>query len=355
MTEITPTQLTPEERKVLWRPTTALHVFSDVTSQWRDGNGIPKDFDEGLTTSYRHLFFGGLSTEDGIDPKDSVRGAYGVELIACLVDGARDEIIKALQNQEIEINPQTLEVPRDQLRKVRENIHPDIERARRALKSGAVRLIANLAIRSDETKATNGPDFHLALLDNGVEVYAAPLKRLEFVRERIRSLFRIPTLGHPVFRGDREQFRSSVIARSCQFPEHLVRVGDPTEVIPEQKEPLQVAYVDKFGNLRLRCAKAAQDFLREKVQGRSTCIVKVGDVTLSDVRLGSCLNDLDENEWGLYCNSAELSSNDGGSDGGWPTHYLELIWKNYEATESGGSWAALGKPELGASVTVEIQ
>ena len=353
MTEITQTQLTPEERRALWRPTTALHVFSDVASQWRDGNGIPKDFDADLTTWYRHLNFKGLRTADGIGDDLDV-GAYCVELIACLVDGARDEVIKAFQNQGIDVNPKTLAVARSRLRQIREKIHPDIENARKALQSGAVRVIANVAKRSDETQETNGPDFHLALLDNGVEVYATPLEILEFVRGRIQALFRIPTRGHPAFRGDREQFRSSIIARSCEFPEHLVRVGDPTEVIPEQKEPLQLAYVDKFGNLRLRCTKAAQDYLREKVQGRATCIVKVGDVTLSDVRLVSCLNDLNENKWGLYCNSAELSPEDGGSDGDRPTHYLELIWKNYEATKTGGSWAALGKPELGASVTIEI-
>ncbi|MGD9129251.1 MAG: hypothetical protein PVJ09_02075 [Candidatus Woesebacteria bacterium] len=327
--EIKSSGLTEEESRLLLRETAAIHIFSDVFTKLLDENGIPVDFDAELTTFYRLLMIEHLCTAHAIGSCQTL-GAYAIELVANLLD-----LAQAAASQ-------------------RGISHPDLEAAKRTLESKAIRVTANIAERSEETAETNGPIFYLAILGNGLEVYVTPISLLKYVADRVIALFEIANEGHPLFDGKTEQFRSSVIARSHQIPDHLVRVLKPCELIPLQRQNLELAYVDKFGNLRLRESVTGerQGLLVDYDKWKRTCfqpslrrqdavriIIAQHEIRVNFAR---CLNDIPQGEWGLYRNA---------TDGNSP--YWELIYKDYEQTKRGGSWALLGKPALGSPVTVE--
>ena len=111
-----------EERKLLWRPTAALHIVSDTISPG-------DDFDARLTSRYRHLRF--TDSESGIGESLEL-GAYGVELIAQLVDGVRAEVDKAVE-EVLKAHPIAGRFGAGNLL-----LHPDIRAARRTLDNKAV-------------------------------------------------------------------------------------------------------------------------------------------------------------------------------------------------------------------------
>lgn len=318
------------ELEVLGKPTAAFIGLTDTVDVQVSPNDIPGDFDAILTTWFRHLLFPDLCAIYGVG-SDLNRAAYGVELITNLVDQTRTAIDYELKRGG--------------------SLHPNIIRAHNSIHSGTIRTLVNIAQRSGETAATNGTHFYLALLDNGMEIYTTPLKSLQYVRDRIVSLWEIPNENHPLFNGEREQFRSSTIARSGEYPSHLRRIVDVREVIPGQQNFLQLAFVDKFGNLRLRQSEVFSEipeiladyeqwetkgFPVDDPQRPNRISLVIGDQKLDDIWLTSCLNDIPEGEWGFYRNSADPDN-----------HYWELVVKDYELTQWGGSWALLGKPELG--------
>ncbi len=129
--------------------------------------------------------------------------------------------------------------------------------------------LINCAPRNLETtqNGQNGQDFHLAITTAGLEIYAVPLTLLSTLeaRHQILALYRIPTANHPFFDGEHEQFRSSIIATTRFAPEILDPIfqypnqnslieakisGKHPQLIPLPTKP-QIAYRDKFGNVRL--------------------------------------------------------------------------------------------------------
>lgn len=281
------------EKDSFSKDTLALHVFSDTLSD-------KGDFDAEITTDYRHLR--PRDTRHGIG--DSLtRGAYGVELIDQLAGNAKNEIPKKI-------------------------------------KEGTIRVIANSAPRIDANE--NGENFYLAITKNGLEILATPLDVLTYVRDKVVSLFEIPNEGNPLFNGKREQFRSSIIARAHEHPEHLKRVNP--DIIPEQKNDLEIAYIDEFGNLRLR-AKSTASIARNIEE-----LLEDGEVTLNieGIRetvvasVVSCLDEIKEGEFGLYRNVAD------GEDAG----YWELVRKWKSNGEKLNAHEDIGKPKIGLKIEI---
>ena len=286
------------EKKVLGRETSVLHVFSDVYSN------LEQDFDAELTTDYRSWILD-RSTHHGIGD-DIERGAYGVELIYQLNQLVRDEVIKLCEAANDTGRP----------------VHKNVQRAISAIQDNTVRVVANCAPRNGEHN--NGRDFHLAITDNEVEVYAAPLEFLKYIRDRVLSLFRIPNEGHPVFDGAREQFRSSVIARSGEYPQHLEKIYSVEEVdelrerlkepdfspIPEQQNALEIVFQDKFGNLRCRAKRLDRVFdeIDQCTNGHWVLGVQVGDLQPIPAHLTSNLDGIPGGELGFYRNVADGES-----------------------------------------------
>lgn len=147
--------------------------------------------------------------------------------------------------------------------------HPDASTEHGKTRQATL-AVANYAPRDDEhTKGgQNGEDFYLGITTAGLEVYATPPRFLRGLLERgrLQALYRIPTNGHPEFDGEHEQFRSARIVRSRWHPEHLVPIAqgrggaiDPaSEAYIELKSIIgtdtregHIAYVDKFGNIKL--------------------------------------------------------------------------------------------------------
>lgn len=172
-------------------------------------------------------------------------------------------------------------------------LHADI---RTELKESrkAVLALANFAPRDDKNTARgqNGSDFYLAISDSGLEAYVTPLDFLEGLdaRNRIIALYRIPNEDHPEFNGKHEQFRSARVSRTRRHPGHLVPVFEygnvaallaakadgshPEDIIPKETRQGKIAYIDKFGNVKLDLS--ADEFDRvQKIKTRSKAVLLV--------------------------------------------------------------------------------
>jgi hypothetical protein len=170
-----------------------------------------------------------------------------------------------------------------------ENVHPDIRREIDS-RAKAVVALANYAPRDDNSTMgdTNGLDFHLAITDSGLEAYTTPLEFLSGLesRHRITALYQIPNRDHPEFNGDHEQFRSARVIRTRWHPKHLVPVfeytnrkevieakqnGNHPDVIPTDPRMGRIAYIDKFGNVRLEVRNRRQ--ITEQKPGKQVTLV----------------------------------------------------------------------------------
>lgn len=337
-------ELNHQESEQLFRPTGALIAFSDTFTNPNDViRHLPKDpeqaistdsqrdFDSELTTQFRHLRPRDGEYGIGDNPNNHLLAAYGVELVTNLTDGLQAEINKAIRRAQ--------EIGRP--------IHPNILEAQQFIQQRAIRVIANAAPRYDGNKDKNGSHFYLAILDNGVEIYATPLDALQYVRDRVVSLFEIPNANNPLFHGTREQFRSSVIARLCEEPEHLVRADQ--SAIPDQEHELQLAWADRYGNTRLRAKNGAQIQTRigEVKDGKGQVGIKFPNLDLpgAQAKLNDCLDAVQGGELGLYGNVAD------GETSGDKAGYWELVFKWLKENKI-NTHKRLGRPPIGSAVEI---
>ncbi len=153
---------------------------------------------------------------------------------------------------------------------IKNSNHPDLAKEFDEMENGAIVALANYAPRDNKNTDhnQNGSDFYLAITSSGLEIYTTPLTFLSALesRNRILSLYRIPTKNHPEFSGEHEQFRSARIVRSRRHPDHLVKIFEYSTTeelveakklkihnspIPEDIRDGYTAFVDKFGNIKL--------------------------------------------------------------------------------------------------------
>lgn len=336
------------EDTVLSRDVSALHVFSDVLNARgaRDARD-PRfaDFDAATTTDFRSLRLLGTDTRDSIARNPDL-GAYGTETITRLQDHAAT-LITCIE--------------------IRGRVTPNIERAKAAIHEHTRQIVVNNAQRNRDAQGrTNGHDFLLGITYNGIEIYCTPEELLRFSRRDIVSLFRIPNEHHPLFDGKKEQFRSSIIVLSRNFPDHLVMLyrydsrrelidaierGNET-TIPEQEHNLQNAFSDRYGNVRARARRIGET--RDLIQ---SCINRSGVIGLLVGRqtkpipahLTSCLDEVPGNEIGMYENVA-----DGGANPDEPG-YVEIVRKfpdgGGEAQVQCDAFTTLGK-QIGQSIGI---
>lgn len=241
----------------LGRPGGGQIHFSDVFPEV-DGSDTwwrRTDFDAGLTVAVESAGFPHLERVPiGLRPWLT---EYGLVLLDDLVRG-RGERLAALPETGLE------------------QLHPDLMREKLEAEGRAVLAVANYAPRDDANTegGANGSDFYLAITDSGLEIYATPLSFLRGLeaRNRITALYRIPTIGHPEFNGEHEQFRSARVVRSRRHPDHLVpefeyadqsalvaakHAGEHPQVIGVDARPGHFAFVDKFGNIKLELSDAS--------------------------------------------------------------------------------------------------
>lgn len=243
----------PNTQEQLLRPTNSQIHFSDVFPEitakdelawWRR-----TDFDSRLTVAAES---GGLPALEqvpiGMRPW---LGRYGLLLV--------DDLLRSRQQ-----------------RLQQSSSHPDFIKELRSSEGAAI-AVANYAPRDDANteQGSNGSDFYLATTTSGLEVYTTPLSFLSGLeaRNRITSLYRIPTKGHPEFNGDQEQFRSARIVRTRRHPDHLVPIFEYESVeelleakaqdthpgvIPVDKRTGNIAFIDKFGNIKVELSDVRQ-------------------------------------------------------------------------------------------------
>lgn len=298
---------------LLKRETRAVIHFSDTFSE------RPVDFDAKLTTTFRNV--GNLQDmmiPVGEHPEWCVYGAV---------------LLNDLAGEEYRLIARAKELGAAN--------HPDIKRKIRQSEQALV-CILNNAPRNKETTANgkNGRDFYLAISTSGVEFYTTPLERLSGLelRNEILALYRIPNEAQPFFRGEREQFRSSIITTSRLLPDHMETVfeyrtvaelleakesGSHPDAIPLPDYEAKVGFVDKFGNVRLD-VRDIHTFLAKLQDTVNSGVVNLrfgtSQKTLT-VHVVSSLRDVPEGEVGIYHNVADALP-----DVGMPG-YVELVRK----------------------------
>lgn len=293
------------EDNVLSRDVSTLHVFSDTLNARgaRDARD-PRfaDFDAATTTDFRSLRLLGTDTRDSIARNPDL-GAYGAETITKLQDHAVD-LIQIIEN--------------------RGRVTPNIERADFAIHHCTRQVVVNKAVRNrNQHERSNGQDFLFGITYNGIEIYSTPDELLKFSRRDVISLFRIPNENHPLFDGKKEQFRSSIIALSRNFPDHLVSLyryktqqelidaierGEET-TIPDQEHDLQIAFADRYGNVRARAKSIDRFVLLEQFKNKSGVVgliphEKRGEKPIP-AHVTSCLDEIPGGEIGIYENTAD--------------------------------------------------
>lgn len=280
--------------ELLSRPSRTIIHFNDVFFEHE------VDFDAELTVMFRNLAkFSSLKFPIGKNPKNA---DYGVVLLDDLLE-EEHRIIEKIKDSG---SASAAEIFKE-----------------RELKQ--VLCIVNTAPRNDATteNGRNGEDFHLAITANGLEIYAVPLERLQGLetRNRILALYRIPNETLISTDGYREQFRSSIISTSRYFPDTLVPVfeyesvdelikakqdGLHPNVIATQDRPAELAFIDKFGNVRISVTDC-KEFLSaiNGVQFGEKITLQIGDSDEIKVNYVTCLKDIPTGEIGLYQNVAD--------------------------------------------------
>jgi hypothetical protein len=224
-----------------------------------------------------------------------------------------------------------------------EALHPD-DRVEVEATSKAVLALGNYAPRDDKNieGGRNGSDFFLAITDAGTEYVTTPLDFLSGLeaRDRIIALYRIPTKGHPAFDGEHEQFRSARVGRSRRTPAHLVPIfeyesrkelvaakaaGTHPEAIPLDPRTGHIAFVDKFGNVRVEMQDATRARALKVGQVATLCIKNEGVVHEIEIVGAADLKSAPLGQLAVYANSADLAQIDADNVAGSKVGYLELI------------------------------
>lgn len=276
----------PKYRELFTRETEAIIHLSDVFSD------PARDFDAELTAIFRNL--GTLSDRTYFVGGNADLAGYGGVLLNDLVFERRRILSET-----------------EQLKTRQEK---------------AVVIILNALPREgyDVNEFPNGRDFYLAITESGVEIFACPLATLSALESRnaIVALYRIPNAMIPFTNGNREQFRSSIIAASRYRTEVMEPVFEYDSVsdlvaakekglhpnaIPEQKNAIEFAYADRFGNVRLSVDDTRE--LREQLNGSfgKKVLVTVGNADPFEAVYTDSLADIPMGALGLYENVADLS------------------------------------------------
>jgi hypothetical protein len=293
-------------KNLLARPVAWIVHFNDVFSDQEI------DFDAVLTTTFRNLWnFSDLHFPIWKNPRVA---EYGVNLVNQLL-GEQKRIISHIKNT-----------------------HQDAVTLEST--NNATICIVNNAPRDSQTTKDwkNGNDFHLAITDNWLEIYAVPLERLQALetRSKILALYRIPNEKLQGTDGSKEQFRSSIIAITRYFPEILEPIFEyenqdallqakknhtHPQVIPEQKKLAEFAFADKFGNVRIS-VKNLSDF-RNKLANKSIgdlVSIYIGDAKPLTVHYVKSLADIPSGKLGIYENIADDNNCESG--------YREIVKKS---------------------------
>jgi len=286
-------------KKILEKEIAGIIHFSDVFTE----NNI--DFDSELTVTFRN--FGKLSDLRYPIGTNNKKADYGANLLNDLLAEQKRILTILEKNSGKKINLETLE----------KNVIAILNQADRN------------SITTKDNK--NGNNFHLAITDNNLIIFAVPLNLLETLetRNKILALYEIPNELLKTTDGTKEQFRSSIISTTRFTPEILKPIFEykDTEellkskeknthpkLIPEQKILAKYAFTDKFGNIRF-FVKNNKQFKKNIVNVNFGDKIKleIGDKKI-EVFYVESLKDIPNGEIGIYQNISDLNI---GNDGYW--------------------------------------
>ncbi|NCU41215.1 MAG: hypothetical protein EOM19_00650 [Candidatus Moranbacteria bacterium] len=168
----------------------------------------------------------------------------------------------------------------------------------------------------------NGRDFLVAITQSGVCFFATPpttLSALE-TRNEIVALYRVENKNIPFTDGLKEQFRSSIIALSRFLPDSMEtlyeyenrealletkRQGNHITPIPTQEQEIELAFADRFGNVRLsvRDGESLRSRLEEG-KGKEVTL-RINEKETLSAFYGEALSHIPIGSLGLYENVAD--------------------------------------------------
>lgn len=161
----------------------------------------------------------------------------------------------------------------------------------RSVGQNVIEVDINHANRSKEGQGKNGSTFYAGLTAGNIIFYSQKRYLLDLLRDgRIVELHRVHNSNNDGLWPDDHQFRSGEVANTRSIPESRELVEDLS--VPEQEAPLEIAYIDKFGNSLLR-ARSADAYDGLLVPGQR--LVLIVDGKPSEVVVGE---NLDKSETG---------------------------------------------------------
>jgi len=154
-----------------------------------------------------------------------------------------------------------------------------------------IKVVMNHANRLQESEGENGAAFYAGFTGSGLIFYSQKRYLQDLLRDgRITELYRIKNKDNGGLWVNGHQFRSSVVANAQSYPDSLEPVIDLS--VPEQDAPLEIVWIDKFGNSLLR-ARDPENYTELLVPGRTLTLVIDGKP--AKVVVGT---DLDNSETG---------------------------------------------------------
>jgi hypothetical protein len=173
--------------------------------------------------------------------------------------------------------------------------------ATRARSAGQIiEIVLNHANRSKHIQGENGNAFYAGVTVSGLIYYAQKHYLLDLLRDgRIVELHRVKNSDNGGLWPDGEQFRSSEVANTRSFPNS--REPEYDLKVPEQDAPIEIVWIDKFGNCLLRL-RESESYTGLFVPGQKLELVVEGSRQL--VIVGTDLDHSDTDVPTLYYNPA---------------------------------------------------
>lgn len=176
-----------------------------------------------------------------------------------------------------------------------------------------IEIVINHAPRKSATQGENGSIFYAGLTASNLIFYAQKHYLLDLLRDgRIIELHRVKNQDNHGLWPDGHQFRSAEVANTRSIPASRELVTNLK--VPEQDAPVEIVWIDKFGNslLRVRDPEAYSEFV---IAGQK--IVLVVDGRSQVIKVGSDMDSSPTNKPRIFKNPKTKHP-----------RYLELVIKS---------------------------
>jgi len=190
-------------------------------------------------------------------------------------------------------------------------------------------------------RSKNGPDYYLAITDTGIEFTVTPLSILQYIKDDIVAIFRIPDgIAWPVG----EQFRSRLVALfGHTYPHKLIPVwqkgknnkNELHQLVPDESSDPRIGYIDSFHNRRIRVRNLREFWGCVTNNIREGMVyLGVGSTTVQCI-VGANLTSVPGGNHAIYLNPADQQNGGPG--------YVEFTRRLSDGASITGTWESGGR------------